>query len=116
MPCKLRNVFLLSMGGKKKKRKLKLHRNISFHLESPMSGDFPGGRVAKTLCSQCRGHRFDPWSGNWIPQATTKNPTCHSKDRRSRMLQLRPGAAKEKKNPMSDGTPLVRIEDSFLLA
>ena len=83
MPCKLRNVFLLSMGGEKKKRKLKLHRNISFHLESPMSGDFPGGRVAKTLCSQCRGHRFDPWSGNWIPQATTKK--SHVSQQRSKI-------------------------------
>ena len=27
-------------------------------------GDFPGGPVAKTLHSQCRGPRFDPWSGN----------------------------------------------------
>ena len=26
--------------------------------------DFPGGPVAKTLPSQCRGHGFDPWSGN----------------------------------------------------
>ena len=26
--------------------------------------DFPGGPVAKTLHSQCRGPRFDPWSGN----------------------------------------------------
>ena len=26
--------------------------------------DFPGGPVVKTLCSQCRGHGFDPWSGN----------------------------------------------------
>ena len=96
MPCKLRNMCFFSPWGEKK-RKLKLHRNISFHLESPMSGDFPGGRVAKTLCSQCWGLRFDPWSGNWIPQATTKNPTCHSKDRRSCMLQPRPGAAKRKK-------------------
>ena len=28
--------------------------------------------MAKTLHSQCRGPRFDPWSGNWIPHATTK--------------------------------------------
>ena len=28
------------------------------------SWDFPGGPVAKTLCSQCRGLGFDPWSGN----------------------------------------------------
>jgi len=26
--------------------------------------DFPGGAVAKTLCSQGRGPEFDPWSGN----------------------------------------------------
>ena len=26
--------------------------------------DFPGGAVVKTSCSQCRGPRFDPWSGN----------------------------------------------------
>ena len=26
--------------------------------------DFPGGPVAKTPHSQCRGPGFDPWSGN----------------------------------------------------
>ena len=26
--------------------------------------DFPGGPVAKTPRSQCRGPGFDPWSGN----------------------------------------------------
>ena len=26
--------------------------------------DFPGGLVAKTLCSQHRGPKFDAWSGN----------------------------------------------------
>ena len=31
-------------------------------------GDFPHGLVAKTPCSQCRGPRFNPWSGKWIPQ------------------------------------------------
>ena len=25
---------------------------------------FPGGPGTKTLCSQCRGPRFNPWSGN----------------------------------------------------
>ena len=29
-----------------------------------MDGAFPGGSVVKTLCSQCRGPRFNPWSGN----------------------------------------------------
>ena len=33
--------------------------------------DFPGGPVVKTLCFQCRGHGFDPWSWN-------KDPTCHA--------------------------------------
>ena len=27
-------------------------------------GDFPGGPGGKAPCSQCRGPRFDPWSGN----------------------------------------------------
>ena len=34
--------------------------------------EFPGGPVAKTLYSQCRGPGFNPWSGNWIPHVTTK--------------------------------------------
>ena len=38
-----------------------------------------GGPVAKTWCSYYRGPGFDPWSGNWIPHAITKDPTCHSK-------------------------------------
>ena len=27
-------------------------------------GDFPGGPVAKTSCSKCRGPKFDPWARN----------------------------------------------------
>ena len=27
-------------------------------------GDFPGGAVGKTPCSQCRGPGLNPWSGN----------------------------------------------------
>ena len=34
--------------------------------------DFPGGPVAKTPYSQCRGHRFNPWSENKIPHTATK--------------------------------------------
>lgn len=26
--------------------------------------DFPGDPEVKPLCSQCRSHGFDPWSGN----------------------------------------------------
>ena len=32
--------------------------------QNRLSVDFPGAPVAKMLCSQCRGPRFDPWSGN----------------------------------------------------
>ena len=33
--------------------------------------DFPGGPAVKTPHSPRRGPRFNPWSGNWIPHATT---------------------------------------------
>ena len=39
-------------------------------------GDFLGGPVAKTPHSQCRGPRFNPWSGNW----------SHVSQRRSKIL------------------------------
>ena len=49
--------------------------------------DFSDDPVAKTPCSQCRGPEFDPWSGNWIPHATSdhlhasiKDPTCYNQD------------------------------------
>jgi len=49
--------------------------------------DFSGGPMAKTPCSQCRGPRFNPWSGNEIPHAATKNlhastkvPACCNED------------------------------------
>ena len=32
-----------------------------------MSKDLLGGPVVKALNSQCRGLKFDPWSGNQIP-------------------------------------------------
>ena len=35
--------------------------------------DFPGGPVAKTPGSQCRGPGFDPWPGTQIPYTVTKN-------------------------------------------
>lgn len=28
------------------------------------NGDLPGSPLVKTLPSQCRVHRFDPWLGN----------------------------------------------------
>ena len=38
-----------------------------------MSKDLLGGPVVKTLNSQCRGLKFDTWSGNQIPCAVTKS-------------------------------------------
>ena len=35
--------------------------------------DLPGGPVAETLCSPCRGPGFNPWSETWIPHAATKS-------------------------------------------
>ena len=50
--------------------------------------------MAETLGSQCREPGFDPWSGNSIPYATARDRACHSEDQRSRVSQLRPGAAR----------------------
>ena len=33
-------------------------------IQKHMKRDFPGGPVVGTLPSQCRGGRFNPWSGN----------------------------------------------------
>ena len=38
-------------------------------IKNPLTRDFPGGLVVKTLHFQCRGCRFDSWSRN-------KDPTC----------------------------------------
>lgn len=63
--------------------------------------DFPGGQwLCKTLHFQCRGPGSIPWSGNYIPHATTKDPcattkdlTHHNEDRRSHIPELRPSTA-----------------------
>ena len=47
-----------------------------------LKSNFPGGTVAKTLCSQCRG----PRSGNSISCGATKSSCAETE--RSRMLQL----------------------------
>ena len=39
-------------------------RSEKFSKPRRASGDFPGGPVVKTRCSQCRGHQFNPWMGN----------------------------------------------------
>ena len=36
-------------------------------IKNPLTRDFPGGLVVKTLHFQCRGCRVDPWSRNKDP-------------------------------------------------
>ena len=37
-------------------------RDINRQFKDEVILDFPGSPVVKTPSSQCRGHRFDPWS------------------------------------------------------
>ena len=37
---------------------------LNMVLKNDLTGDFPGGPVAKTPHYQCRGPGFHPWSGN----------------------------------------------------
>ena len=46
------------------------------------------------LFQQCRGPEFNPWSGNLIPHAATKDLACWNEAWSSRVLQLRPSPAK----------------------
>ena len=56
--------------------------------------EFPGGPVAKTPHSQCRGPGINPWLGKYMPHAATKDPACCNKNRRYCVSQLRPGIVK----------------------
>ena len=40
------------------------HPNAADDSKKRLSRDFHGSPVVRTLFSQCRGHGFDPWSGN----------------------------------------------------
>ena len=60
----------------------------------PQEGS-PGGPMAETLRSQCRGPGFHPWSGNLVPHCATKYPACRNKDQRFCVQQLRPSAVKQ---------------------
>ena len=51
--------------------------------------DFPGSPVAKTLRFQCKGPRFDPWLGNWIPHATAKSLHAATKTWHSQINNLK---------------------------
>ena len=57
-------------------------QKVKYHslTEHTRTRDFPGGPVAKTPRSQCRGPRFNPWSGNETYHTTTKEPPCCNED------------------------------------
>ena len=44
--------------------------------------DFPGGPMANSLCSQCRGLRFNPWSGtrSHMPQLKIPHAAMKTED------------------------------------
>jgi len=41
-----------------------IHKEFIQTSKKQTTRDFPGGPVARTPRSQCRGPRLDPWSGN----------------------------------------------------
>ena len=44
--------------------RVSLSKGLGKDVKLKISRDFPGGPVIKTPRFHCRGHRFDPWSGN----------------------------------------------------
>ena len=46
------------------KKKKKSSHIFSFGRFGCVVSEFPSGPLVKTPSSQCRGHGFDPWSGN----------------------------------------------------
>ena len=64
---------------------------IKFKLQilNPVPWNFSGGPVAKTLHSQCRGSRFDTWSGNQVPDATTKDLHATTKTQHGQIKLLK---------------------------
>ena len=69
-------------------RHLRAHKPTIFNMVSgslrKSLGVSLGGPVAKTLCSQCRGPGFYPWSGKETPSTETKESKCCDKDPMSR--------------------------------
>ena len=67
------------------------------------SGDFPGGPVTKTPHTQCKGSRFYPWSGYYIPHAPPKCSHVATKDPSYLKEDLWQKKKKTKKQPIQYG-------------
>ena len=59
-----------------------LHCNIPKVILINTKLDFSGSPVVKTLCSQCRGCTFDPWSEAKIPHAQLAAKKERKKERK----------------------------------
>ena len=75
----LQNPTLCSQRSQKQHRLIRGIKEIQKIKGSDNAG-LPGGPVAQTPHFQGRGPRFNPWSGNQIPHAPTKDPLCHNED------------------------------------
>ena len=46
--------------------------------QKPWKWGFPGSPVVKTWCSQCRGHRFNLWYRNSVPEISVRESLVRS--------------------------------------
>ena len=60
--------FFNSGERQKKGKQQSSHCGWWPHIKANLARYLPGGPVVKTPCSQCRGHRFDPWFGELTEQ------------------------------------------------
>ena len=68
-------------------------------------GDFPGGPVAQTPCSQCKRAGLDPWSGSY-------NPHCCRKGEPFQGSKL--GSCLTFRNELSEETQVMTIQETLL--
>ena len=59
--------------------------------------DFPGGSEVETLHTQCKGPRFDSWSGSYILPATTRTQ-CSQKKKKKKLSGKRSNNSKDNKS------------------
>ena len=62
---------------------------MSFYEQKSLHWDFSGGPMVKTLRSQCKGHRFNPWSGNKEPTSCTVRKEGRKERKRKRERKRR---------------------------
>ena len=86
------------------------HSRCNEHLLNDYCRDSPGGPGVKTLCSQSRGHRFDPWSGKIQHTAEQPNPWATTTELHSRAWEMQ----QEKPPQWEAHTPKWRVVPTCL--